>query len=243
MKIEQRREGKAIVVCAFGRLDALGAADLEAHILAIAERGDSRVVLDCTGMTYLSSGGLRAVLIGAKTCQRLGGGLVIAALGPECRTVMETSGFLPILDCHETVDAALAAPDRAAPAGDRMWPATGDGPAMEIEGAQGAGAPGGRPVAERPADRRRRAGSGGLGQRPRRARRVSRGARLRRGPLHQQCGPSHPADLRPEVPAGRWEPGPGRHAAAMPVGRVHERLSCRFIDLHETREAALAALA
>ena len=133
MKIEQRREGKAIVVSPFGRLDALGAADLEAHTFAIAERGDSRVVLDCSRMTYISSGGLRAVLIGAKTCQRLGGGLVIAALGPECRLVMETSGFLSFLDYHETVDAALAAPDRAAPAGDRTWPATGDGPAMEIE--------------------------------------------------------------------------------------------------------------
>ena len=133
MKIEQRRDGKAIVVSPFGRLDALGAPDLEAHILAIAERGDSRVVLDCTGMTYLSSGGLRAVLIGAKTRQRLGGELVIAALSPECRAVMETSGFLPMLDCHETVDAALAAPDRAAPVGDRTWPATGDGPAIEIE--------------------------------------------------------------------------------------------------------------
>ena len=133
MKIEQRREGQAIVVSPVGRLDAVGAPALEECISAIVELGDSRVVLDGSRMTYISSGGLRAVLIGAKTCQRPGGGLAIAALGPECRLVMETSGFLSFLGYHETVDAALAAPDRAPRAFGRTQPAPGDGPAMEIE--------------------------------------------------------------------------------------------------------------
>ena len=70
-------------------------------------------------MTYISSAGLRAVLAGATTRRHLGGRLAIAALAPECRSVLEVSGFLSFLDDHETVDAALAAPDRAVPAADR----------------------------------------------------------------------------------------------------------------------------
>ena len=136
MKIEQRREGPAMVVSPVGRLDAVGAPDLEACILAIAARGNSRVVLDCARMTYISSGGLRAVLICAKTCRQLGGGLAVAALRPECRSVLEISGLLSFLDCHERVDAALAAPQRTGrtvPSGARTQPAPGDGLPMEIE--------------------------------------------------------------------------------------------------------------
>ena len=51
----------------------------------------------------------RALLIGAKECRRAGGDLAIAALAPQCRSVMEMSGFLTVIDYRETLEAALAA--------------------------------------------------------------------------------------------------------------------------------------
>ena len=83
------------------------------------------MVLDGRGIAYISSAGLRALLIGAKICVREGGGLAIATLRPDCRAVMEASGLLSILGCHETVEAALAAGARG-----RRKPA--DGPEVEI---------------------------------------------------------------------------------------------------------------
>ena len=109
MEIEERTEGTAVVVSLNGRLDGVSGPDLEARIASIVERGDVRVVLECGQMGYVSSAGLRVLLIGARKCQQGGGMLAIAALKPECRSVLDMSGFLSIIDCHETSEAALAA--------------------------------------------------------------------------------------------------------------------------------------
>ena len=109
VEIEERTEGTAVVVSLNGRLDGASGPDLEARIAAIVERGDVRVVLECGQMAYVSSAGLRVLLISARKCQQGDGKLAIAALQPECRSVMEMSGFLSIIECHETNEAALAA--------------------------------------------------------------------------------------------------------------------------------------
>ena len=125
MTVTARKEGAAVVVSPSGRLDGAGAPVLEAELSAIARRGGGRVVLDGRGIVYISSAGLRALLIGAKICVQEGGGLAIAALRPDCRVVLEVSGLLSILGCHETVEAALAAGARG-----QRTPA--DGPDVEI---------------------------------------------------------------------------------------------------------------
>ena len=125
LTVTARKEGAAVVVSPSGRLDGAGAPVLEAELSAIARRAGGRVVLDGRCIVYISSVGLRALLIGAKICVQEGGGLAIAALRPDCRAVMEASGLLTVLGCHETVEAALAAgaPGRRKPA---------DGPDVEI---------------------------------------------------------------------------------------------------------------
>ena len=133
MEIEERAAGPAVVVSLNGRLDGVNAPDVEATVVGIVKRGNVRVVLDCARMSYVSSAGLRAFLVGAKSCQREGGKLSIARLKRECRTVMELSGFLSFIDHHATVEAALAEPSRGSRPGDHRQPMTEDGPGMEIE--------------------------------------------------------------------------------------------------------------
>lgn len=112
LEIDERMEGPAVVLSLNGRLDGLGAPELEARVSAIVARGDCRVVLDCGGMRYLSSTGLRALLVCARSCRREGGILAIAALQPDCLSLMEMSGFLSVIECHDTSEAALAAMTR-----------------------------------------------------------------------------------------------------------------------------------
>ena len=111
--IEERSEGAAIVLSLDGRLNGAGARVLEARVAAIVERGSIRVVLDCAGMSYVNSTGLRALLLSARACRKPGGRLVIAGLRPECRSVVGMSGFLSIIDNCETREDALAALARA----------------------------------------------------------------------------------------------------------------------------------
>jgi stage II sporulation protein AA (anti-sigma F factor antagonist) len=109
MEIEEQTQDSLVIVALDGRVDGFSAPDLEKRISEIVERGDTHVLLDCGKMNYISSAGLRAVLVGAKKCQQGGGKLTLCALQPACKSVMEISGFLTLLDHYETRDAALAA--------------------------------------------------------------------------------------------------------------------------------------
>ena len=111
MEIEERAAGSAVVVSLNGRLDGLTAPDLETRIKAILTRGEARVVLDCSSMRYVSSVGLRVLVVSARDCQKAGGKLTLAALQGNCRSVLEMSGFLSIIDCHDTAEEALAPPN------------------------------------------------------------------------------------------------------------------------------------
>ena len=109
MTIEGRRDGAAVLLSPAGHFDAANAPALEARIRALVAGGNSRVVLECSAMTYIGSTGLRSVLVGAKACGAGGGKLVVAALQPACRMVFEMSGFLSVIEYHETSEAAVAA--------------------------------------------------------------------------------------------------------------------------------------
>ncbi len=109
MNIEERTGDSAVIVSLDGRLDGTTAPDVEKQVSAIVDRGDVRIVLDCDRMSYVSSAGLRVLLLCARKCQQGGGKLAIAGLQPECLSVLEMSGFHKIIECHETSETALAA--------------------------------------------------------------------------------------------------------------------------------------
>ena len=109
MEIEEQSGASAIIVSLNGRLDGTTAPDLEARVFGIVERGDVRVVLDCSELSYVSSSGLRVLLMCARKCQQASGKLALAALQAECLSVLEMSGFLRIIECHDTREAALSA--------------------------------------------------------------------------------------------------------------------------------------
>ena len=109
MDIQEETSGSTVVVAPSGRVDGFTSPELEKRIAEIIERGDHRVLLDCADMEYISSAGLRVVLVSAKKCQQQGGKLSVCALQPSCKSVMEVSGFLNMLEYHDTRDAALAA--------------------------------------------------------------------------------------------------------------------------------------
>ena len=108
MEIEEQTEGSVVIVALDGRVDGFSAPELETRISEIVDRGNTHLLLDCGKMEYISSAGLRAVLVGAKKCQQEGGKLTVCALQAACKAVMEVSGFLTILDHYDTREAALA---------------------------------------------------------------------------------------------------------------------------------------
>lgn len=109
MEIEEEKQGSVVIVSPVGRVDGVGAPDLDRRLAELAERGEHNVLLDCGKMDYISSAGLRTVLIGARTCKQNGGALTLCALQPDCKTVFEVSGFLAIVKSYDTREEAVAA--------------------------------------------------------------------------------------------------------------------------------------
>lgn len=81
-----------------GRLDAVSAPEWEAKLLPLAD-APGEVVLDLTDLEYISSAGLRIILMLAKRLQAKGHQLSITGMNDNVHHVFEMSGFLQIIKC------------------------------------------------------------------------------------------------------------------------------------------------
>jgi anti-anti-sigma factor len=91
-----------------GRVDAVSAAILDEALIAGLGPDGEPLLVDFSGIEYISSMGLRSVLMAAKRSRHQPHRLVLAALRPNVREVFEISGFLSILEVAETLDEAHA---------------------------------------------------------------------------------------------------------------------------------------
>lgn len=104
----QRDEDKAVVVVA-GKLDAVTAQDFDKVVVPLIEGGAARLVLDCSRLDYLSSAGLRVLLMTVKRIKAKGGQLRVAGMQGAAREVFEISGFHAIFSMDDSVEASLSA--------------------------------------------------------------------------------------------------------------------------------------
>lgn len=108
MQITEHRTGDVVVVEPVGRVDSTTSSALDAHLIALAQAGEVRLVVDFSGVDYISSAGLRVMLALAKRTKDAGGRLALAMLGDSVRQVFELAGFLPLFAVDATRDAAVA---------------------------------------------------------------------------------------------------------------------------------------
>lgn len=110
MQVSQERYADALVLTPVGRIDnsttdALRA-DLDARIAACHKGGD-RLVLDFAKVDYISSVGLRVLMLAAKKAREQDGTIVVAGLQPVVREIFEISRFNLVFQCFGTVREAL----------------------------------------------------------------------------------------------------------------------------------------
>jgi anti-anti-sigma factor len=106
MEIHEQLQGNVLVLEPVGRLDSLTCREFDTRLLA-ALNGSGAVVVDCTKLDYISSAGLRVLLVAAKQNRATGGRLALAALRDNLREVFDISGFSAIFAIHPTVAAAV----------------------------------------------------------------------------------------------------------------------------------------
>lgn len=88
-------------------VDSSTAKQFEETLLAAIERGSGKVVIDFSDLDYISSAGLRTIIIGAKAARSKGGKLILCSMRNHIRTVFDTSGFaklVPIVARRQDAD-------------------------------------------------------------------------------------------------------------------------------------------
>ena len=84
-------------------------ANFSRRVEAAINETDSVVILDCEQLSYISSAGLRVVLLTARALQRQNSKFAVCSLSEQIREVFEISGFDKIIPVHATRADALGA--------------------------------------------------------------------------------------------------------------------------------------
>jgi len=95
MDISVKTDGGKTFMTVTGRVDTTTAPDLDAALGKIT--GATALVLDISGVTYMSSAGLRSLLASHKNMVAGGGSLTISGTQPAVREVFDITGFADFL--------------------------------------------------------------------------------------------------------------------------------------------------
>ncbi len=91
-----------------GRLDSASAPMRERELQELLGAGHASLVIDLTDLSYLSSAGLRVLLVAAKGCRASGGQAVLVGPQESVTQVLQMSGFDRLLKVFSDRDSALA---------------------------------------------------------------------------------------------------------------------------------------
>lgn len=109
MNIGEQLVNQAIVLTPEGRLDSNTAESFEQLVIGKINDGATQLVIDFSALDYISSAGLRVLLMAAKRIKGENGKMALCGLKDHIREVFEISGFLPILTIVDDLDAAVGA--------------------------------------------------------------------------------------------------------------------------------------
>ena len=109
MHIDEAQFDTSVVLYPDGRLDQDTAAAFQERLLQAVGSGSSAVIVDFSKIPYVSSVGLRAIMIAAKQGKADGISLAVTDLVPTVNEIFQISRFNFVVDVHEKLRDAVAA--------------------------------------------------------------------------------------------------------------------------------------
>ncbi len=106
MELSHDRNGDVLVVNASGRVDGSNASDLLESLQGLFDPGDQKVILDLGGLEYISSAGLRVLLMAAQGLDKQNKSFSICSLSETVGDVFRISGFDQIINVFPSVEDA-----------------------------------------------------------------------------------------------------------------------------------------
>ncbi len=108
MKINQTELDGIVKLSIDGRLDAVSSVEADKEFTQVLDAGNDKLLIDLENLEYISSAGLRVLLVVAKRIQQKGGKVVLSSLTPNVKEVFEISGFSSIFKIFESTEDSEA---------------------------------------------------------------------------------------------------------------------------------------
>ena len=96
LNITINEESGRLVAGLVGDLDNAASTQAKRSLVPVFERTDCDVVIDCTGLNYISSSGLRIILDVFKHTRSNGHKAILRNLSEDVKEVFDLSGFLQL---------------------------------------------------------------------------------------------------------------------------------------------------
>jgi anti-anti-sigma factor len=90
-----------------GRLDAESAPEAETTVKGVLKQGNRRLLFDLSKMDYISSAGLRVILMAVKELRNKQGKVVLCGLTPYVKEIFDVSNFSSIIPITDSVETGL----------------------------------------------------------------------------------------------------------------------------------------
>ena len=107
MEFTETKTGDFLVINLIGQLKSTQHTELQNLLAGVLNQGEKNIILNCSGLTYITSSGLRIFLLALKKITAMSGKLRIAGLRENIREIMVIAGFTSIFNIYTTVDEAL----------------------------------------------------------------------------------------------------------------------------------------
>jgi len=90
-----------------GKLDAVSSVEVEKAFNEVISDGHKKIVINMSGVSYISSAGLRVLLVAAKNIREIDGKIIISSMINSVKKVFEISGFSTIFTIVENDEEAI----------------------------------------------------------------------------------------------------------------------------------------
>jgi len=119
--IGERRQANILVLAPIGRIDNITSPEFQGRLLAAVRSSSTDIVVDFSGVEYISSAGLRTLMVASrqKPAERRLGVARLNAVVHEIFTISRFSHLVPVFATVEEAGAAWQVPPRAEPAESR----------------------------------------------------------------------------------------------------------------------------
>ncbi len=98
--------GGVVVLRPAGRLNMVAAPAVREAVTKIVDSGRSRIAVDLSGVDFIDSSGLGALISGLKSTRQAGGDLRIAGANDQVKLVLSLTNLERVLTPYDTVENA-----------------------------------------------------------------------------------------------------------------------------------------